>query len=297
MTMFRMPIFTWNMLVTGDPDPAGLPGPDRRPDHALLRPTLRHAYLLGRGGGVPVLWQHIFWFWGHPEVYILALPFFGMATEIIAVFSRKPVFGYKGMVFATLSIGALSLGVWAHHMFTTGVVLLPFFSIMSLLIAVPTGIKIFNWIGTMWRGEIWFSDRHVDGHRLPLHVPHRRPDGHLPGQPAARLLHPRHLLRRRALPLGRHGARARGHGRPVLLGTQDHRATCSTRRSARSSSGSSSSAPRSSRSRSTSSVSTACRDASRSTRTTRSGRRSTTGARSARCSSASRRSSSSSTSS
>jgi len=104
-----------------------------------------------------VLWQHIFWFWGHPEVYILALPFFGMATEIIAVFSKKPVFGYKSMVFATLSIGALSLGVWAHHMFTTGVVLLPFFSFMSLMIAVPTGIKIFNWIGTMWRGELWFS--------------------------------------------------------------------------------------------------------------------------------------------
>jgi cytochrome c oxidase subunit 1 len=109
------------------------------------------------GGGVPVLWQHIFWFWGHPEVYILALPFFGMATEIIAVFAKKPVFGYKSMVFATLTIGALSLGVWAHHMFTTGVVLLPFFSIMSLLIAVPTGIKIFNWIGTMWRGELWFT--------------------------------------------------------------------------------------------------------------------------------------------
>jgi cytochrome c oxidase subunit 1 len=80
-----------------------------------------------------------------------------MVTEIIAVFSRKPVFGYKGMIFATITIGALSLGVWAHHMFTTGVVLLPFFSIMSLLIAVPTGIKMFNWIGTMWRGEIWFS--------------------------------------------------------------------------------------------------------------------------------------------
>ena len=109
------------------------------------------------GGGSPVLWQHIFWFWGHPEVYILALPFFGMVTEIIPVFSKKPVFGYKGMIFATISIAALSLGVWAHHMFTTGVVLLPFFSIMSLLIAVPTGIKIFNWIGTMWRGEIWFS--------------------------------------------------------------------------------------------------------------------------------------------
>jgi cytochrome c oxidase subunit 1 len=108
-------------------------------------------------GGVPVLWQNLFWFFGHPEVYILALPYFGIVTEILAVFSRKPVFGYKGMVFATISIAALSTSVWAHHMFTTGVVLLPFFSLMSYLIAVPTGIKFFNWIGTMWRGSLKFD--------------------------------------------------------------------------------------------------------------------------------------------
>ena len=157
MTMFRMPIFTWNMLVTAIL--ILLAFPVLTAGLIMLycdRHFGTHIFSVA-GGGVPVLWQHIFWFWGHPEVYILALPFFGMATEIIAVFSKKPVFGYKSMVFATLSIGALSLGVWAHHMFTTGVVLLPFFSIMSLLIAVPTGIKIFNWIGTMWRGELWFS--------------------------------------------------------------------------------------------------------------------------------------------
>ncbi|MDE2281333.1 MAG: cbb3-type cytochrome c oxidase subunit I [Actinomycetales bacterium] len=157
MTMFRMPIFTWNMLVTAIL--ILLAFPVLTAGLIMLyadRHFGTHIFSVA-GGGVPVLWQHIFWFWGHPEVYILALPFFGMVTEILAVFSRKPVFGYKGMVFATLSIAALSLGVWAHHMFTTGVVLLPFFSIMSLLIAVPTGIKIFNWIGTMWRGEIWFS--------------------------------------------------------------------------------------------------------------------------------------------
>ena len=157
MTLFRMPIFTWNLLVTSILILLAFP---------VLTAGLimlycdRHFGTLifsVQGGGVPVLWQHIFWFWGHPEVYILALPFFGMVTEIIPVFSRKPVFGYKGMVFATLTIAALSLGVWAHHMFTTGVVLLPFFSIMSLLIAVPTGIKLFNWIGSMWRGQIWFS--------------------------------------------------------------------------------------------------------------------------------------------
>ena len=103
------------------------------------------------------LWQNLFWFFGHPEVYILALPFFGIVTEILPVFSRKPVFGYKGMVFATMAIAALSTGVWAHHMFTTGAVLLPFFSFLTLLIAVPTGIKFFNWIGTMWRGQITFN--------------------------------------------------------------------------------------------------------------------------------------------
>jgi cytochrome c oxidase subunit I len=107
--------------------------------------------------GTPVLWQHLFWFFGHPEVYIIALPFFGVITEIIPVFSRRPVFAYKGLILATLAIGGLSVGVWAHHMFATGVVLLPFFSALSLLIAVPTGVKFFNWIGTMWKGQITFS--------------------------------------------------------------------------------------------------------------------------------------------
>jgi cytochrome c oxidase subunit I len=169
MTMFRMPIFTWNMLVTAILILIAFP---------VLTSALvmlfcdRHfgTHIFSVAGchmvsgavdnnacGVPVLWQNLFWFFGHPEVYILALPYFGMATEIIPVFSRKPVFGYKGMVFATMAIAALSTGVWAHHMFTTGTVLLPFFSLLSLLIAVPTGIKFFNWIGTMWRGQIQFK--------------------------------------------------------------------------------------------------------------------------------------------
>src|ERR1039458_5269270 len=157
MTMFRMPIFTWNMLVTAILILIAFPVLTA----ALVmlfcdRPFGTHIYSV-QGGGSPILWQNLFWFFGHPEVYIIALPFFGIVTEILPVFSRKPVFGYKGMVFATLSIAALSTGVWAHHMFTTGVVLLPFFSLLSLLISVPTGIKFFNWIGTMWRGQIHFS--------------------------------------------------------------------------------------------------------------------------------------------
>ena len=107
--------------------------------------------------GGAILWQHLFWFFGHPEVYIVAIPFFGIATEILPVFSRKPVFGYKGLVAATVAIAGLSMTVWAHHMFTTGAVLLPFFSFMTFLIAVPTGVKFFNWVGTMWRGQLTFE--------------------------------------------------------------------------------------------------------------------------------------------
>ena len=156
MTMFRMPIFTWNMLVTGILILIAFP--------VLFSAVVMlfcdrhfgtHIFSV-QGGGVPVLWQHLFWFFGHPEVYIRALPYFGMVTDIFPVFSRKPLFGYRGMVFATMTIAALSTGVWAHHMFTTGVVLLPFFSLLSYLIAVPTGIKFFNWIGTMWRGQLSF---------------------------------------------------------------------------------------------------------------------------------------------
>src|SRR5271170_1340671 len=157
MTMFRMPIFTWNMLVTAILILIAFPVLTS----ALImlfcdRHFGTHIFTV-QGGGVPVLWQNLFWFFGHPEVYILALPYFGMVTDIIPVFSRKPLFGYKGMVFATMSIAALSTGVWAHHMFTTGAVLLPFFSFPSLLIAVPTGIKFFNWIGSMWHGQLSFK--------------------------------------------------------------------------------------------------------------------------------------------
>src|SRR5699024_10751570 len=98
-----------------------------------------------------------FWFFGHPEVYIIALPFFGIISEIVPVFSRKPLFGYKGMIFATAAIAVLSIAVWAHHMHATGSVMLPFFSFMSFLIAVPTGLKIFTWVFTMWKGAITFE--------------------------------------------------------------------------------------------------------------------------------------------
>ncbi|AVM64819.1 cytochrome c oxidase subunit I [Dietzia cinnamea] len=156
MTMFRMPIFTWNVLVASVLILLIFP--------LLTAAALGVFYDRTFGGriydpanGGAILWQHLFWFFGHPEVYVLALPFFGIVSEVFPVFSRKPLFGYAGLVFATLAIAALSMAVWAHHMYVTGAVLLPFFSFMTFLIAVPTGVKFFNWIGTMWRGKITFE--------------------------------------------------------------------------------------------------------------------------------------------
>ncbi|MDN6707315.1 cytochrome c oxidase subunit I [Corynebacterium glyciniphilum] len=156
MTMFRMPIFTWNILVTSLLALLIFPLLTAAALGVLYDRILGgHIYDPANGGAI--LWQHLFWFFGHPEVYVLALPFFGIVSEIFPVFSRKPMFGYVGLVFATLSIAALSLAVWAHHMFVTGAVLLPFFSFMTFLIAVPTGMKFFNWLGTMWKGRITFE--------------------------------------------------------------------------------------------------------------------------------------------
>ncbi|MFR4189036.1 MAG: cbb3-type cytochrome c oxidase subunit I, partial [Corynebacterium variabile] len=156
MTMFRMSIFTWNVLVTSLLALLIFPMLTAAALGVLYdRLFGGHIYDPANGGGI--LWQHLFWFFGHPEVYVLALPFFGIVSEIFPVFSRKPMFGYVGLVFATLSIAALSLSVWAHHMFVTGAVLLPFFSFMTFLIAVPTGLKFFNWLGTMWKGRITFE--------------------------------------------------------------------------------------------------------------------------------------------
>ena len=128
MTMFRMPIFTWNMLVTSVLVLLAFPVLTAALVMLFCDRHLGTHIFEATKDGTPILWQHMFWFFGHPEVYIIALPFFGVVTEVFAVFSRRPVFGYKSLVFATLAIGGLSLGVWAHHMFATGAVLLPFFT-------------------------------------------------------------------------------------------------------------------------------------------------------------------------
>ena len=156
MVMFRLPIFTWTILLTSVLVLMAFPvlaaslivlEVDRSFGAQVFEPE----------NGGAILWQHLFWFFGHPEVYIIALPFFGIISEVIPVFSRKPVFGYKGLVFATIAIAGLSVAVWAHHMYVTGAVSLPFFALTTMLIAVPTGVKFFNWIGTMWRGSISFE--------------------------------------------------------------------------------------------------------------------------------------------
>ncbi|MGP4023776.1 aa3-type cytochrome oxidase subunit I [Actinomadura sp. 3N407] len=156
MTMFRMPIFTWNVFFTSLLVLMAFPVLAAAL-LALEADRRLGAHIFDPANGGALMWQHLFWFFGHPEVYIIALPFFGIVTEVIPVFSRKPLFGYFGMVGATMMIAGLSMAVWAHHMFTTGRVLLPFFSFMSFLIAVPTGVKFFNWVGTMWRGSLSFE--------------------------------------------------------------------------------------------------------------------------------------------
>ncbi|RLP78084.1 cytochrome c oxidase subunit I [Mycetocola tolaasinivorans] len=157
MTMWRMPIFTWNTLVTSLLVLMAFPVLAAAL-FALAADRIFGAHIFDAENGGVMLWQHMFWFFGHPEVYIIALPFFGIVSEIFPVFSRKPIFGYKTLVYATIAIAALSVTVWAHHMYVTGSVLLPFFALMTMLIAVPTGVKIFNWVGTMWRGSVTFEN-------------------------------------------------------------------------------------------------------------------------------------------
>jgi cytochrome c oxidase subunit 1 len=156
MTMWRIPIFTWEMVATSLLILVAFPMLTSVLMMLLVDRHLGGHFFDPNLGGSAILYQHLFWFFGHPEVYVMILPYFGVITEIVAVFSRKPVFGYTGLVLATFAIAGLSMGVWAHHMFTTGATVDPFFAAVSFLIAVPTGVKFFNWIGTMWGGQLTF---------------------------------------------------------------------------------------------------------------------------------------------
>ncbi|HEV3462768.1 MAG TPA: cytochrome c oxidase subunit I [Actinomycetota bacterium] len=157
MTMFRMPLFTWTILVTSLLVLLATPVFTSALVMLLIDRNLGGSFFNPANGGISVLWQNVFWFYSHPAVYVMVLPGMGIISDVLPVFSRKPLFGYKAFVFATAGIGALGFSVWAHHMFATGQVLLPFFAIMTFLIAVPTGVKFFNWIATLVKGQITFS--------------------------------------------------------------------------------------------------------------------------------------------
>src|SRR5437763_2312447 len=156
MSWGRMPVFVWTILVYSYLLILALPAVAAAVTMLLTDRHFGTAFFDYTGGGDPLLWQHLFWFFGHPEVYIMALPAFGMISEILPVFARKPLFGYKAVVASAAAITFLSMLVWAHHMFPTptATVVLAFFMLSSFAIAVPTGIKIFNWLATLWRGTI-----------------------------------------------------------------------------------------------------------------------------------------------
>tara|TARA_B100001287_G_scaffold147381_1_gene124119 strand:+ start:1490 stop:3061 length:1572 start_codon:yes stop_codon:yes gene_type:complete len=159
MTLMKMPLFVWTWLITAYLLIAVMPVLAGAVTMTLTDRHFGTHFFNPAGGGDPVLFQHIFWFFGHPEVYIIAIPAFGVISQVIPAFSRKPLFGYASMVYATASIAILSFLVWAHHMYTTGMPVEAqlYYMFATMLIAVPTGVKVFNWVATMWKGSLTFE--------------------------------------------------------------------------------------------------------------------------------------------
>lgn len=159
MTLMKMPLFAWTWLVTAYLIIAVMPVLAGAVTMLLTDRHFGTSFFNAAGGGDPVMFQHVFWFFGHPEVYIIIIPGFGVISHVISTFSRKPLFGYASMVYATASIAVLSFFVWAHHMYTVGMPITAqlYFMYATMLIAVPTGVKVFNWIATMWRGSLTFE--------------------------------------------------------------------------------------------------------------------------------------------
>ena len=274
MTLMRMPLTVWGIFTATVMALLAFPGVvcgcvmmllDRLLGTSFFMPALVEMGQQSKyGGGSPLLFQHLFWFFGHPEVYIVALPAFGIVSDLISTHARKNIFGYRMMVWAIVGIGALSFVVWAHHMYVSG--MNPhfgfFFATTTLIIAVPTAIKVYNWVLTLWRGDIHLTD--ADAVRAGFHRHFRewRPDRLVPRQCGGGCSVVRHDVRGRSFPHG--DGRCADHGgvwRHLSLVSESHRANAARRRSENSTSGSRSLALMRFSSRCTISACWACRAA------------------------------------
>ena len=184
MTLSRMPLLVWANLTTSALVVLGTPFIAASQFMVMFDRVMHTKFFDVADGGSTIMYQHIFWFYSHPAVYIMMLPGFGIISEVISVMARKPIFGYRALAFSTVSIGVLGFSVWAHHMFVAGVqpwLRVPMM-ITTMLIAIPTGIKVFSWVATLYGGVINLATPMLWALGLPVHVRDRRPLGHLAGR-------------------------------------------------------------------------------------------------------------------